>query len=214
MTVSSGLVVTATVIAASMVGSMEYRSRTNIVNAGFWFEDDVTFELHDPQRLGGALTLDERQRIQDVARNEVRRAFAEFRIRITDARDAFYRVRVRQVLTIHRRAAAAGQSNVFGLLGGDGAVSFLTLAAQAMSYAPDGATRAEVIDAIGRGIGRAAVHEFVHQILPKGPVHTSQDRSSYEFWSSDRATQYYGDMHWSVAHAALVERLARQPAMP
>ena len=209
MTTSSSLAITATVVAASLLGSMEYRSRTNVVTAGFWFEDDVTFEVHDPRRLGGPLTEEERQRIVMTARAEIERAFAEFRIRITDARDAFYRVRVRQRLTIHRGLAAAGQSNVFGPLGGDGAVSFITLAAQAMSYAPEGAMRAEVIEAIGRGIGRAAVHEFTHQILPKWPVHTSQDRASYEFWSSDRASQYYGEVHWSVAHPALVERLAR-----
>jgi hypothetical protein len=210
MTTSSALVVAATVIAASIAGSIEYRSRTNTVTAGFWFEDDVTFDVHDPRRLGGALSEEERSRIRRVARGEVERAFAEFRIRITDTRDAFYRVRVRQLLTIHRRLAAAGQSNVFGPLGGDGAVSFITLAAQAMAHAPAGTTRDEIVDAIGRGIGRAAVHEFVHQILPKEPVHSTQDRASYEFWSSDRAAQYYGEMHWSVAHAALVERLARR----
>jgi hypothetical protein len=209
MTTSTTLIIAATAAAGLIVGSLEYHSRSNVVTAGFWFDDSVTFEVHDPQRLGGAITPLERERIQRVARAEVEAAFADFRIRITDSREAFYRVAVRQVLTVNRRLAAAGQSNVFGPLGGDGAVSFVTLAAQAMSYAPAEAGRPEIIDAIGRGIGRAAVHEFVHQILPKGPVHTSQDPASYEFWSSDRPAQYYGVMHWSVAREPLRERLGR-----
>jgi hypothetical protein len=210
MTTSTSLVIAATTVAAAIVGSMEYRSRSNVVTAGFWFADDVTFELHDPKRLGGPLTRDERERIKRVAHAEVERAFADFRIRIVDGPDAFYKVAVRQLLTIGNKYASSGQSNVFGPLGGSGAVSFITLAAQAMTYAPQGASRADIVDAIGRGVGRAAVHEFAHQILPKGPMHNSEDSQSYEFWSSDRPAQYYGDIHWSVAHPALVERLARQ----
>lgn len=207
---SLAIALVGTLLAAAIVGALEWRARSNTVVAGFWFDEDVTYELHDPKRLGGPLTATERERIQSVARAELEQAFAEFRIRFTEGRDAFYRVRVRQVLTARRRYAASGQSNVFGPLGGDGAVSFLTLAAQAMHHAPEGSTRAEVVDAIGRGIGRAAVHEFVHQILPHSPVHRSRDRASYEYWSSDREAQYYGAMHWSVAHAELIERLSRR----
>ena len=208
MTTSSVLVLAATAAAGLILGGLEYRSRTNVVTAGFWFDDDVTFDVHDPKRIGGAITSREREQIKRVARQEVEAAFAQFRVRITESRNAFYRVRVRQALTVGR-IAAAGQSNVFGPLGGNGAVSFVTLAAQAMAWAPAGAARADVVDAIGRGIGRAAVHEFVHQILPHGPVHVTQDRASYEFWSSDRPTQYYGGMRWSVAQDALAERLGR-----
>ncbi|HUE89462.1 MAG TPA: hypothetical protein VMO26_25580 [Vicinamibacterales bacterium] len=208
MTASTGIAIGAIVAAASIAGALELRSRDNVVTVGFWFED-VTFELHDPARMGGPLTPGEQQRIQTVARQEIEHAFAEFRLRLTDRRDAFYRVRVRQWLTVGRYAVA-GQSNVFGPLGGYGAVSFVTLAAQAMAHAPAGASRANVVDAIGRGLGRAAVHEFAHQILPKGPMHNTRDRESYEYWSSDRAAQYYGEMHWSVARPKLRERLARE----
>ncbi len=209
MKISTILLLTATIAAGLIVASFEYHSRSNVVALGFWFDDDVTFEVHDPARFGPALTSDERARIKEIAREEVAAAFAPFRVRITDSPQAFYRVRVRQALTIGRRFAAAGQSNVFGPLGGDGAVGFLTLSAHAMTYAPEGATRSDIVEAIGRGIGRAAVHEFVHQILPAGPVHTSTDAASYEFWSSDRPAQYYGEMRWSVAHDALSARLGR-----
>jgi hypothetical protein len=79
-----------------------------------------------------------------------------------------------------------------------------------MAHAPAGASRADIVDAIGRGLGRAAVHEFAHQILPHGPMHNTQDRASYEYWSSNRATQYYGEMRWSVALPKLEERLSRR----
>jgi len=209
MTFSTVMTIGATVMTASLLGAIEYRSRTNVVAVGFWFED-VSFELHDPARMGGPLTVVEQQRIHTVAQQEIEHAFAEFRIRVTDRRDAFYRVRVRQWLTAYNRYATAGQSNVFGPLGGYGAVSFITLAAQAMAHAPATASRADIVDAIGRGLGRAAVHEFAHQILPSGPMHNTQDRASYEYWSSDRTAQYYGEMHWSVARPKLEERLSRR----
>jgi hypothetical protein len=208
MTFSTLMAIGATAMTAGLLGTIEYQSRANVVTVGFWFED-VTFEVHHPARLGGALTPDEQQRIRGVARSEIVEAFAPFRIEVTDRRDAFYRVRVRQALTAGRYAAA-GQSNVFGPLGGYGAVSFITLAAQAMAHAPAGASRADIVDAIGRGLGRAAVHEFAHQILPQGPMHTTQDRASYEYWSSNRAAQYYGAMRWSVALPKLEERLSRR----
>ena len=213
MTASTGIAIGAVVAAASIAGALELLSRDNVVTIGFWFED-ATFELHDPARLGGPLTLDEQQRIRNVARREIEQAFAEFRIEVTDRRDASYRVRVSQALTAYNRYAAAGQSNVFGPLGGYGAVSFITLAAQAMAHAPAGASRADIVEGIGRGLGRSAVHEFAHQILPKGPMHNTRDPASYEYWSSDRAAQYYGEMHWSVARPKLTERLlkARGPA--
>jgi hypothetical protein len=206
MTFSTVMTIVATVLTTTLLGAIEYQSRRNVVALGFWFED-VTFEIHDPARLGGPLTSDEQQRIRAVARQEIEQAFAEFRILVTERPDAFYRVRVRQFLTAGRYAAA-GQSNVFGPLGGYGAVSFITLAAQAIAHAPPTTTRADIVEAIGRGLGRSAVHEFAHQILPSGPMHNTRDRESYEYWSSDRAVQYYGEMRWSVARPKLEERLS------
>jgi hypothetical protein len=210
MTFSTLMTIGATALTASLLGAMEYRSRSNVVTLGFWFED-VTFEVHHPARLGEPLTDEEQRRIQTVARQEIEHAFAEFRVQVTDGGEAFYRVRVRQFLTAGRYAIA-GQSNVFGPLGGYGAVSFITLAAQAMAHAPASATREDIVEAMGRGVGRAAVHEFAHQILPSGPMHNTQDRASYEYWSSDRVAQYYGEMHWSVARAKLAERLLKPQA--
>lgn len=216
VTVSTGITLFSIVAAAAIVGGLELKSRDHVVAAGFWFDEDMTFEVHDPTRLGGPLTVEEQRRIVTIARAEVEHAFSEFRIRLVASSDAFYRVGVRQmILPSHRNSyvrgtGAAGQSHVFGPLGGAGTVNFYMLAAQAMAFAAGGATRMDIVDAIGRGVGRAAVHEFAHQILPRGPMHTSEDNASYEYWTSNRKAQYYGEMHWSVAYPTLRERLARR----
>ena len=66
-------------------------------------------------------------------------------------------------------------------------------------HAPAGADRAAIIDGLGKGIGRTAAHEFAHQILPHVNIHASKDTDSYEYSSSDRASQYYGTLHWDFA---------------
>jgi hypothetical protein len=215
MTASTGIALGSILASASILGALELKSRDNVVTAGFWFDDDVTFEVHDPRRLGGPLTVDEEQRIVTIARGEIGAAFSTLRIRVIDNRHAFYRVGVQQMIrppgrnSFARGSGAAGLSHVFGPLGGAGSVNFYMLAAQAIAFAPTDAARADIVDAIGRGIGRAAVHEFAHQILPHGPMHTSDDEASYEYWTSNRRQQYYGPMHWSVAYPTLQQRLAR-----
>jgi hypothetical protein len=206
MTASSAIAFVATVVAGSIVGTLQWQAQQNVVTAGFWFAD-VTFELPAAARIGGPLTNRERDTIASIARGEVANAFSGLRINLVDSADAFYRVRVVQLLTLWKRAPLSGQSNVFGPLGGTGAVSFVTLASQAISHAPPGSTREAIVEGIGRGIGRAAVHELVHQILPHVPIHASEDNQSYEFRAADRPSQFYGPMRWDVARPFLVKRL-------
>ena len=94
-------------------------------------------------------------------------------------------------------------------LGGQGAVSFSWLASSAVAYAPEDAGRPTMIEAMARGIARAAVHEFVHVILPRAPIHDSEDIESYEYHSAARREQYFGPMHWDLAWPLLQERLGR-----
>jgi hypothetical protein len=206
MTASSAIAIAATVVAGSIVGTLQWQARQNVVTAGFWFAD-VTFELPAAARIGGPLTDRERDTIASVARAEVANAFSGLRITLVDNGHAFYRVRVVQLLTLWKRAPLSGQSNVFGPLGGTGAVSFVTLASQAISHAPPNTNRAAIVEGIGRGIGRAAVHEFVHQILPHVPIHATEDNQSYEFRAANRPSQFYGPMRWGMAHPFLIKRL-------
>jgi hypothetical protein len=86
-------------------------------------------------------------------------------------------------------------------------VSFSFLASGAVAYAPDGASRALMVEAIGNGIGRSAVHEFAHQLLPTLAIHDSTDVQSYEYASATRREQYFGEMRWDLAWAPLQLRL-------
>ncbi len=193
--------------AALLTWMLAERSRPAVVEAGFWFEL-VTFES---ARLGGAITAEDRTTIETVARAELAHAFAGLPIRVSDRRDATYRLRVVQAVYDPRmrgRWGVAGASHAVPGLGGQGEVSFNFLAGGATARAPEDATRAEIVAAIGRGIGRTAVHEFTHQLLPQAPIHDSQDVRSYEYDSAARPEQYFGEMRWNLARPLLAARLA------
>lgn len=201
------------VVAILIAGATVYllatvRSHPAAIEAGFWFED-VTF---DSSRLGEPLTAADVATIESVARAELRDAFRGLPIAISDRRDARYTLRVVQEvrdLRFRRPVGVAGQSRGIAGFGGSGSVSFDFLANGAMAWAPDDAGRAELVTAIGRGIGRTAVHELTHQLLPTAPIHASRDDRSYEYQSAARRAQYFGPMRWDLALPLLQRRLAR-----
>jgi hypothetical protein len=148
-----------------------------------------------------------------VARVEVERAFSSLRVRITTSADAFWRLGVVRSLPARNTRAVprAGESVALGMLGGGGTVACDVVARKAVNYAPAGAQRTDVVEAIGRGVGRTAVHEFVHQVLGPAVGHDDGDVDSYEHGSSDRASQYYGELHWTIAWPELQRRLGVRP---
>lgn len=101
---------------------------------------------------------------------------------------------------------------IAGLEGGQAAVSLSYLASSALAYAPTEATRAETIEGIGRGVGRAAVHEFTHQLLPRVSIHSASIRS-YEYAFASRPEQYFGDMHWDLALPLFWQRIRGRGAL-
>ena len=175
------------------------------VRGGFWWQG-VTFALPPASaaRLGGPLGPDEERTIRQTALDELRTAYAGLRITFSSDH-GFYNVSVVQSL-----GGDAGRSHVLVPLGGQGSINFTQLAALAIRYAPAGADRGAMIVGIGRGIGRAAAHEFAHQILPTVRFSESRDRDSYEYETADRPEEYYGPMHWTVARPGLRARLGRQ----
>jgi hypothetical protein len=181
---------------------------TRPVEAGFWFEK-VEFRS---VVLGGALTADDLGAIERVARAELVGAYAGLPIRITDRRDATFRVRVIQAVLDRRMRGTwnvAGEAFAVPGLGGHASVSFEFLANGAVAASPRSATRDEVLQAIGRGIGRTAAHELAHALLPQAPIHDSQDVRSYEYDSAARREQYFGEMHWALARPLLEARLSQ-----
>ena len=176
--------------------------------AGFWFEDDaIALPPLEAAKIGGPLTVAERESIERTARDEVAGAFSAFDLVVDGDRRAFWRVRVMQEIEPWPRALpSSGESRPLGPLGGVGAVDFAVVSTTALRFAPSGAPRAAIVDAIGRGLGRVAAHEFGHQILGGGP-HNDRDENSYEFGSPDRAARYYGRLQWTTWRAPLEAKL-------
>ncbi len=215
VTRSHGLIGVAAVSTAALLLTVAERgTRAHVVRASFRFEG-VTFDAPElAARRGGPLNAEERRAIEGVARQEVARAFAPWRIDITGAAAAHYRVRVVQSLGPRRGigAMAAAESRVFGPLGGAGIISFSTIAALAVGYAPPDTPRHQLVAAIGRGVGRVAAHELAHQILPQRNFHTSRDEASYDFGAANRTAQFFGEAHWDVAGPWLEAALGRRQA--
>ena len=181
------------------------RSRHRAIDAGFWFDQVV----YDSPRLGGVVTAQDLEAIDSIARTELTQAFAGLRLRLSDRRDATFRVRVAQSVRdprFRRDVGVSGESRAVAGFGGQGTVSFYYHASNAEAYAPATADRAAIVAAIGRGIGRAAVHELAHQLLPKTPLHASTNVLSYEYRSAARVDQYYGRMEWDLAWPMLQRR--------
>jgi hypothetical protein len=184
--------------------------------AGFWFEDD-SFELSAGARsqLGGALTNEEMSTIKTLSRLEVERAFARLAVAVTPRRDAFWRVAVRQTLPVKRnqKFPNAGESLALGMFGGRGGVNFDFVVIEALDHAPAGAPRQTIVEGIGRGVGRVAVHEFMHQVLGAAAPHNYDDSDSYEHGSPERRSQYYGELRWTTAWPLLQRRLGVKPEL-
>jgi hypothetical protein len=201
---SRGLaVLAAIVILAAPLGACSWHP----VTRGRFSFDGVTFRLLPSvvEQLGGPITEAEQRTIKDVAWRELRAAYAEFRVALSETEHAPYQVQV--VDNDRTRYGGAGQSLTMGALGGRGTVDFGLLTSYALHYAPPGADRRIILDGIGCGIGRAAAHEFAHQFIPGFNLHANRDPATYEYGSADRVQQYYGPMHWGTARSALLTRV-------
>ena len=177
--------------------------------AGFWYESSA-FALpgNAKTRFDGPLEHEEMESIKQLSRAEVEQAFAGLRITVTASHDAFWRVEVLRSLPVirNKQLPRAGESMALGALGGAGSVDFDIVAFNAIHYAPVGASRQRIIEGIGRGIGRVAVHEFMHQMLGVAAQHNDADKNSYECGSPERAAQYYGDLRWTTAWPLLHQK--------
>jgi hypothetical protein len=179
------------------------------VELGFWLER-VSFSS---PRIGGSLSTNDLKTIDAIARSEIEHAFERFDVTVTTNRNARYRVTVLPELKdnrLRRSGTYAGESRAVAGFGGSGAVNFEFVASGAMVFAPDDADRTAVIEALGRGVGRVAIHEFAHQLLPKKAIHDSRDRDSYEGNSPALIEGYFGDLHWDIAGPWLEARLKRR----
>ena len=191
---------------AAATGLFVLRSKSGTTNLAFWFEsisDDARKTL--PGRLPDGLSPDDMKLIEAASREEIARAFRAYPISIVGQVAARYHVRV--VDSLNGPYGGSAESYAFPGLGGQGFVSFRSLAHGAVVHAPPDADRQAIVAAIGRGIGRAAVHEFTHQLLGRqARIDDSTDVQSYEYGSATRREQYYGQMRWDIAEPLLRQR--------
>jgi len=182
---------------------------------GFWYEADAFLLSPEAvERLGGPISATDERSIEGTSRSEIERAFSELTITLTADDNAFWRVQVVKSLPVrsNRQRPAAGESLPLGFLGGVGNVGFDFVAAKAIDYAPPDAARPDIIEAIGRGVGRVAVHEFIHQILGTAFSDDYSDDNTYEYGRPDRPSQYYGELHWGTAWPLLQDRIGKRVA--
>jgi hypothetical protein len=192
-------------LAALVATALSIACERRDASLGFWFED-VSFQ----SQVMGRVSADDLATIERVARDELAIAFRGLDVVLTDRRDARYRVRVVQELfgnPMVRKFAVAGESRSLPLVGSFGAVNFSYFASGAIVFAPEGTSRGELLAAIGRGLGRGAVHEFAHQLI-RGDLHATRDRGSYEYRAASRVEQYYGPMRWDLAGPELRKRFS------
>jgi hypothetical protein len=198
------IVVGAALLLVAVVSIMIAFSTPRPVEIAFWFEPiSEEVRMSAPERIAGGITAHEMTVIERIAIDEIVRAFEQLPVLLTPDRNETYRVRVLSQL----QQNASGASYVIGGLGSQGYVNFQLHMYGAGTYAPAEASREEIVAGIGRGIGRAAVHEFTHQLLgPAARIDDSLDPQSYEYHSSARPEQYYGPAHWGIARPMLRNR--------
>jgi hypothetical protein len=193
------------VVAASCAAACHSDSRK--IPVAFWF-DSVTPAAVTvvSERLGAPLTSADLLLIESDARRELQVAFEHTRLQFTGSPTPAFRVRVVPQPEHGRSFPAAGESRAFGGIRGNGTVNFNVVALGALAYADRSSNRQTLIHAIGRGVGRTAVHEFAHQILGPAGMDGTSDPLSYEHGDL-RAEHFYAQLHWGPAAAQLQQRI-------
>ena len=208
--------VIATAAAALVVAGIEWRAARSPIDIGVSYADnEILSDANTARELTSPLTPAELSVIKRLAHAELERAFSGLPVVINDSRRGFWRVRVVPTVAASRRIdgrgviPAAGASYGFGPLGGGAFLNFNAIVVNAHRYAAPGLSRQEIIHGAGRGLGRAAVHELAHMMATGVSIDSRTDRNSYEYFSADRASQYYGELHWGTALPLLHQKIGR-----
>jgi hypothetical protein len=199
----------AVVIVAVLCVLLSRAARTGI-DVGFWYEEfPFTFSEPVTVALGGPLTVSEVDAVKQISRDELAHAFSGLKVTFTDSRQASLKVVVQRSLQRRKgqRLPNAGETFAMGPLGARSVVDFTEVLMAALAHAPAGTTRQQLVAGIGRGVGRVAVHELAHGILGAGAMDNQTDDHSYEYFTHNRPSQYFGTLHWARAWPVLVERV-------
>lgn len=194
------------VVAAGCAASCQLAGSDRRLVARFSFEgitpDSVVVVS---ERLRAPLTSADLRAIESAARQELQVAFAHTRLQFTEAGQPAYRIRVVPQQDAPSRPVA-GESRAFGGIRGNGVVNFNVVALSALAYSNAESDPESLVHAIGRGIGRTAVHEFAHQILGPAGMDGNDDPFSYEH-ADLRPEHFHAPLHWGPAAAHLQKRI-------
>ena len=187
-----------------------FRTTRTGIDVCFWYDDfPFTFSAPVTAAIGGALTASEVNAIKQISRDELTRAFSGLKVTFTDSREVPWTVGVQ--LALERRKGQklpnAGETFAMGPLGARSLVDFTEVLMAAIAHAPAGTTREQLVTGIGRGVGRVSVHELAHGILGAGAMDNQTDDHSYEYFTHNRSSQYYSELHWARAWPLLIERV-------
>jgi hypothetical protein len=200
-------------VVAILYAALACRAPRKASDVGFWYDEfPFTFSKAVTAALGGPLTTSDIDAIKRISQDELTRAFSGLEVTFTDSRDALWTIRVQLALErrLGQKLPNAGETFAMGPLGSRSVVDFTEVLMAAIAHAPPGALREALIDGIGRGIGRVAAHELAHAILgSRGSMDNRTDERSYEYFTHNRPSQFYGELHWGGAWPLLLERLGR-----
>lgn len=188
--------------------SLDARAAATRVPIGVVFDGDAcALSPGIAAMIGGPVSPAECRQVETLARYEIAAAFEGLRVDITQDPRAFWTVRVVGVVPAYTRLrGASGASVALGPFGGRGLVGLSSIVGHALRHAPTGVSRQQLLDAIGRGVGRSVVHELAHQVA--GGAIDDDDPATYEYFSADRVEQYYGTLRWGSGRARVHARLS------
>jgi hypothetical protein len=153
----------------------------------------VAFDWRNRFTLGkGELTPEEVEVVKLWTYQTVRLAYSGFAVTVSEG-GGTNRMVVKQSGSLGGYAGSTLLGQAASEIGYD------ILENHARFYAPNKNDRRGIAAGIGRGIGATAAHELAHQVgVPW--MDQTRDPNGYDFHSSDRFSQYYGQLHWIPAN--------------
>jgi RHS repeat-associated protein len=153
----------------------------------------LAFDWRNRFTLGkGELTSEEIEIVKLWTYQTARLAFSGFAVTVSEG-GGTNRMIVKQSESVGGYAGSTLLGQAASEIGYD------VLESRARYYAPNKSDRREIAAGIGRGIGATAAHELAHQVgVPW--MDQTRDPNGYDFHSSDRFSQYYGQLHWIPAN--------------
>lgn len=175
----------------------------------------VTFQ--NSWRFGNETLIDpEISQVKSIAMTTLRGAYRDFDVRFIEAPAGPRVIRVEDTPYGRPYFGAAGTTYPASTISSvrfDVLANALLAALHCPALTPCSKARAELVEALGRGVGATAAHEFGHQAGLGGFVLDADCDDCYD-GSSTRYQHFFGTKHWSAHAAAMMRRVLPPAARP